>query len=182
MTTERWNTSSLVAGEPRVSDRANVEETALRHPLAAETPKSGALRQIRLDTAEAQGVELRIQTVGEQLVIHTQDLLGSLEGESARWKDLQQRLEANGIVLLPIEPRIGATDSASNTPTPSNPERHTGCYDGAMDASTRDHSGSRSTNAPSRSRPPVTASTEAETTTVESLLRRPASESRGWWA
>ncbi len=181
-TTERWIASGPIPSEPRTSDRLLVEEPILRHSHGAEAPKSGAIRHIHLDTAEAQGVELQLQTVGEQLVIRTQDLLGSLEGESARWKDLQQRLEASGIVLLPIEPRIAAIDSSSNTQTPSNPERHTGCYDGSMDTSGREHSGSRSTTAPQPSRRHEATSTEAGVTAGESVRRNPTSESRGWWA
>jgi hypothetical protein len=171
-----------MASEPQASDRPAAEETTLRHPPAAEAPKSGTIRHIRLDTAEAEGVELQLQTVGDQLVIRTQDLLGSLEGESARWKDLQQRLEASGIVLLPIESRITATDLSSNTQTPSNPERHTGCYDGSMDTSGRDHSGSRSTSAPPPSRGPEAAVSESDVPTGESVRPDRASESRGWWA
>ncbi len=181
-TTEQWIGSRPLPSEPRASDRPAAEETTLRHAPAAEAPKSGTIRHIHLDTAEAQGVELQLQTVGDQLVIRTQDLLGSLEGESARWKDLQQRLEASGIVLLPIESRITATDLSSNTQTPSNPERHTGCYDGAMDTSGRDHSGSRSTSTPPPSRGPEAALSEADGPTGESVRPDRASESRGWWA
>ncbi len=181
-TTEQWIGSSPMASEPQASDRPAAEETTLRHPPAAEAPKSGTIRHIRLDTAEAEGVELQLQTVGDQLVIRTQDLLGSLEGESARWQDLQQRLEASGIVLLPIESRITATDLSSNTQTPSNPERHTGCYDGSMDTSGRDHSGSRSTSAPPPSRGPEAAVSESDVPTGESVRPDRASESRGWWA
>lgn len=181
-TTEPWIGSSPLPSEPRASDRSAAEETTLRHPPTAEAPKSGTIRHIHLDTAEAQGVELQLQTVGDQLVIRTQDLLGSLEGESARWKDLQQRLEANGIVLLPIESRIPTNDLSSNTQTPSNPERHTGCYDGAMDTSGRDHSGSRSTSTPPPSRGPEAALSEADVPTGESVGADRASDSRGWWA
>ncbi len=180
-TTEQWIGSSPLPSEARASDRPAAEETTLRHPPAAEAPKSETIRHIHLDTAGAQGVELQLQTVGDQLVIRTQDLLGSLEGESARWKDLQQRLEANGIVLLPIESRIPTTDPSSNTQTPSNPERHTGCYDGSMDTSDRGHSGSRSSSAPPPSRGPEAAS-DANVPTGESVRSDRASDSRSWWA
>lgn len=180
-TTEQWIGSSPLPSEARASDRPAAEETTLRHPPAPEAPESETIRHIHLDTAGAQGVELQLQTVGDQLVIRTQDLLGSLEGESARWKDLQQRLEANGIVLLPIESRIPTTDPSSNTQTPSNPERHTGCYDGSMDTSDRGHSGSRSSSAPPPSRGPEAAS-DANVPTGESVRSDRASDSRGWWA
>jgi hypothetical protein len=135
-----------------------------------------------LDSADAKGVELQIQTVGEQLIIRTQDLLGSLDGESAQWKELQNRLEASGVILMPIESRLSETSSSSSPQNSLTQERHTGCYDGNMDTSSRDQSGSRSTSDRARSQAPDAASTGAEVSAGESLHRNPKTKSRGWWA
>ena len=179
---EQWIGSGIIPSEHRSLDQPTLAENTLRNPSHVDTQKPGIIRHIPLDSADAKGVELQIQTVGEQLIIRTQDLLGSLDGESAQWKELQNRLEASGVILMPIESRLSETSSSSSPQNSLTQERHTGCYDGNMDTSNRDHSRSCSTSDRPGSQALDAASTEAEVSAGESSHRNPKTKSRGWWA
>lgn len=118
--------------------------------------------------------------MGEKLIIRTQDLVGSIDGQSTQWKELQQRLETSGIVLLPVEAALAAT--AAPIESRSDDLRHTVCYDGTMVSTGRDSSDPRSSSGRARSsgEPSHLASPELPDETTESAEVTPAS--RQWWA
>jgi hypothetical protein len=150
--------------------------------LLRESPNSGAVRLVQLDSPGAGGLELRIQEVGETLIIRTQDLAGSLEGQSAEWKELQQRLETSGIVLMPIEaPSSGAAAPVESQIISADP-RHTVCYDGGMGSSGRDGSDPRSSSGRARAlgESAHRDSSESPDESTNSAEVLPAS--RQWWA
>ena len=166
--------------ESGASNTPKTAETATTASLLHDSHKSGDVRLVHLDSPGAGGLELRIQEVGEKLIIRTQDLVGSIDGQSAQWKELQQRLETSGIVLLPIEASFAAT--AAPIESRSDDLRHTVCYDGNMVSTGRDSSDPRSSSGRARSsgEPSHLASPELPDETTESAEALPAS--RQWWA
>lgn len=151
-------------------------------PVLHETPKPGAVRLVQLDSPGSGGLELRIQEVGEKLIIRTQDLVGSLEGQSAEWKELQQRLEISGVVLMPIERPLSGIATPIESQSVSTDSRHTVCYDGTMGSSGRDGSDPRSSSG--RARVPDESvhmdSSESLDESMKSAEALPVS--RQWWA
>ncbi len=171
--------------EPLVDGASNLSKTAdagTSASLLHDSHKSGDVRLVHLDSPGAGGLELRIQEVGEKLIIRTQDLVGSIDGQSAQWKELQQRLETSGIVLMPIEASLGATAAPIESRSSSEESRHTICYDSPMGSTGRDSSDPRSSSGRARSfgEPSHLASPEPPDETTESAEVTPAS--RQWWA
>ena len=171
--------------EPLVDGASNLSKTAdagTSASLLHESHKPSAVRLVHLDSPGAGGLELRIQEVGEKLIIRTQDLVGSIDGQSAQWKELQQRLETSGIVLMPIEASLGATAAPIESRSSSEESRHTICYDSPMGSTGRDSSDPRSSSGRARSfgEPSHLASPEPPDETTESAEVTPAS--RQWWA
>ena len=171
--------------EPLADGASNSPKTADAGSSASllhESHKSGAVRLVHLDSPGAGGLELRIQELGDKLIIRTQDLLGSMDGQSTQWKELQQRLETSGIVLMPIEASLGATAAPIETRSSSEELRHTVCYDGSMGSTGRDSSDPRSSSGRARSsgEPSHLADPELPDETTESAEVQPAS--RQWWA
>ena len=166
--------------ESGASNTPKTAETATTASLLHDSHKSGDVRLVHLDSPGAGGLELRIQEVGEKLIIRTQDLVGSIDEQSTQWKELQQRLETSGIVLLPIEASFAAT--AAPIESRSDDLRHTVCYDGNMVSTGRDSSDPRSSSGRARSsgEPSHLASPELPDETTESAEVTPAS--RQWWA
>ena len=168
--------------ESGASNTPKTAETATTASLLHDSHKSGDVRLVHLDSPGAGGLELRIQEVGEKLIIRTQDLVGSIDGQSAQWKELQQRLETSGIVLMPIEASLGATAAPIESRSSSEESRHTICYDSPMGSTGRDSSDPRSSSGRARSfgEPSHLASPEPPDETTESAEVTPAS--RQWWA
>ena len=171
--------------EPLADGASNSPKTADAGSSASllhESHKSGAVRLVHLDSPGAGGLELRIQELGDKLIIRTQDLLGSMDGQSTQWKELQQRLETSGIVLMPIEASLGATAAPIEVRSSSEELRHTVCYDGSMGSTGRDSSDPRSSSGRARSsgEPSHLADPELPDETTESAEVPPAS--RQWWA
>ena len=168
--------------ESGASNSPKTAETATTASLLHESHKPSAVRLVHLDSPGAGGLELRIQEVGEKLIIRTQDLVGSIDGQSAQWKELQQRLETSGIVLMPIEASLGATAAPIESRSSSEESRHTICYDSPMGSTGRDSSDPRSSSGRARSfgEPSHLASPEPPDETTESAEVTPAS--RQWWA
>ena len=171
--------------EPLADGASNSPKTADAGSSASllhESHKSGAVRLVHLDSPGAGGLELRIQELGDKLIIRTQDLLGSMDGQSTQWKELQQRLETSGIVLMPIEASLGATAAPIEARSSSEELRHTVCYDGSMVSTGRDSSDPRSSSGRARSsgEPSHLADPELPDETTESAEVPPAS--RQWWA
>ena len=168
--------------ESGASNTPKTAETATTASLLHDSHKSGDVRLVHLDSPGAGGLELRIQEVGEKLIIRTQDLVGSIDGQSAQWKELQQRLETSGIVLMPIEASLGATAAPIESRSSSEESRHTICYDSPMGSTGRDSSDPRSSSGRARSfgEPSHLASPEPPDETTESSEVTPAS--RQWWA
>ena len=171
--------------EPLADGASNSPKTADAGSSASllhESHKSGAVRLVHLDSPGAGGLELRIQELGDKLIIRTQDLLGSMDGQSTQWKELQQRLETSGIVLMPIEASLGATAAPIEVRSSSEELRHTVCYDGSMSSTGRDSSDPRSSSGRARSsgEPSHLADPELPDETTESAEVPPAS--RQWWA
>ena len=171
--------------EPLVDGASNLSKTAdagTSASLLHESHKPSAVRLVHLDSPGAGGLELRIQEVGEKLIIRTQDLVGSIDGQSTQWKELQQRLEASGIVLMPIEASLGATAAPIEVRSSSEELRHTVCYDGSMGSTGRDSSDPRSSSGQARSsgEPSHLVAPELPDETTESAEVLPAS--RQWWA
>ena len=171
--------------EPLADGASNSPKTADAGSSASllhESHKSGAVRLVHLDSPGAGGLELRIQELGDKLIIRTQDLLGSMDGQSTQWKELQQRLETSGIVLMPIEASLGATAAPIEARSSSEELRHTVCYDGSMGSTGRDSSDPRSSSGRARSsgEPSHLADPELPDETTESAELPPAS--RQWWA
>ena len=171
--------------EPLADGASNSPKTADAGSSASllhESHKSGAVRLVHLDSPGAGGLELRIQELGDKLIIRTQDLLGSMDGQSTQWKELQQRLETSGIVLMPIEASLGATAAPIEVRSSSEELRHTVCYDGSMVSTGRDSSDPRSSSGRARSsgEPSHLADPELPDETTESAEVPPAS--RQWWA
>ena len=166
--------------ESGASNTPKTAETATTASLLHDSHKSGDVRLVHLDSPGAGGLELRIQEVGEKLIIRTQDLVGSIDEQSTQWKELQQRLETSGIVLLPVEAALAAT--AAPVESRSDDLRHTVCYDGIMVSTGRDSSDPRSSSGRARSsgEPSHLASPELPDETTESAEVTPAS--RQWWA
>ena len=169
----------LVDGASNLSKAADAGTSA---SLLHESHKPSAVRLVHLDSPGAGGLELRIQEVGEKLIIRTQDLVGSIDGQSTQWKELQQRLETSGIVLMPIEASLGATAAPIEARSSSEELRHTVCYDGSMGSTGRDSSDPRSSSGRARSsgEPSHLAAPELPDETTESAEVPPAS--RQWWA
>ncbi|MCX6871769.1 MAG: hypothetical protein NTY84_14300 [Verrucomicrobia bacterium] len=168
--------------ESGASNTPKTAETATTASLLHDSHKSSDVRLVHLDSPGAGGLELRIQEVGEKLIIRTQDLVGSIDGQSTQWKELQQRLETSGIVLMPIEASLGATAAPIESRSSSEESRHTICYDGTMGSTGRDSSDPRSSSGRARSsgEPSHLASPELPDETTESAEVPPAS--RQWWA
>ena len=171
--------------EPLVDGASNLSKTAdagTSASLLHESHKPSAVRLVHLDSPGAGGLELRIQEVGEKLIIRTQDLVGSIDGQSTQWKELQQRLETSGIVLMPIEASLGATAAPIEARSSSEELRHTVCYDGSMGSTGRDSSDPRSSSGQARSsgEPSHLVAPELPDETTESAEVLPAS--RQWWA
>ncbi len=171
--------------EPLVDGASNLSKTADASTSASllhESHKPSAVRLVHLDSPGAGGLELRIQEVGEKLIIRTQDLVGSIDGQSTQWKELQQRLETSGIVLMPIEASLGATAAPIEARSSSEELRHTVCYDGSMGSTGRDSSDPRSSSGQARSsgEPSHLVAPELPDETTESAEVLPAS--RQWWA
>ena len=171
--------------EPLVDGASNLPKTAdagTSSALLHESDKSSAVRLVHLDSPGAGGLELRIQEVGDKLIVRTQDLVGSIDEQSAQWKELQQRLETSGIVLMPVEASLGATTAPVEPRSPSEELRHTICYDGNMDSTGRDSSDPRSSSGRARSSGESShrASPELPDETTDSAEAPPAS--RQWWA
>ena len=171
--------------EPLVDGASNLSKTADASTSASllhESHKPSAVRLVHLDSPGAGGLELRIQEVGEKLIIRTQDLVGSIDGQSTQWKELQQRLETSGIVLMPIEASLGATAAPIEARSSSEELRHTVCYDGSMGSTGRDSSDPRSSSGRARSsgEPSHLVAPELPDETTESAEVLPAS--RQWWA
>ena len=171
--------------EPLVDGASNLSKTAdagTSASLLHESHKPSAVRLVHLDSPGAGGLELRIQELGDKLIIRTQDLVGSIDGQSAQWKELQQRLETSGIVLMPIEASLGATATPIESRISSEESRHTICYDSPMGSTGRDSSDPRSSSGRARSfgEPSHLASPEPPDETTESAEVTPAS--RQWWA
>ena len=171
--------------EPLVDGSSNLSKTAdagTSGSLLHESHKPSAVRLVHLDSPGAGGLELRIQEVGEKLIIRTQDLVGSIDGQSTQWKELQQRLETSGIVLMPIEASLGATAAPIEARSSSEELRHTVCYDGSMGSTGRDSSDPRSSSGQARSsgEPSHLVAPELPDETTESAEVLPAS--RQWWA
>ena len=169
----------LVDGASNLSKTADAGTSA---SLLHESHKPSAVRLVHLDSPGAGGLELRIQEVGEKLIIRTQDLVGSIDGQSTQWKELQQRLETSGIVLMPIEASLGATAAPIEARSSSEELRHTVCYDGSMGSTGRDSSDPRSSSGQARSsgEPSHLVAPELPDETTESAEVLPAS--RQWWA
>ena len=166
----------------RIANQSKPEESNLSASVLQETQKSGAVRLVQLGSLGSGNLELRIQEVGEKLIIRTQDLAGSLEGQSAEWKELQQRLETSGIVLMPIEaPSSGAAAPVESQIISADP-RHTVCYDGGMGSSGRDGSDPRSSSGRARAlgESAHRDSSESPDESTNSAEVLPAS--RQWWA
>ena len=171
--------------EPLVDGASNLSKTAdagTSASLLHESHKPSAVRLVHLDSPGAGGLELRIQEVGEKLIIRTQDLVGSIDGQSTQWKELQQRLETSGIVLMPIEASLGATAAPIEARSSSEELRHTVCYGGSMGSTGRDSSDPRSSSGQARSsgEPSHLVAPELPDETTESAEVLPAS--RQWWA
>ena len=171
--------------EPLVDGASNLTKTAdagTSASLLHESHKPSAVRLVHLDSPGAGGLELRIQELGDKLIIRTQDLVGSIDGQSTQWKELQQRLETSGIVLMPIEASLGATAAPIESRSSSEELRHTVCYDGSMVSTGRDSSDPRSSSGRARSfgEPSHLADPELPDETSESAEVPPAS--RQWWA
>ena len=171
--------------EPLVDGASNLPKTAdagTSSALLHESDKSSAVRLVHLDSPGAGGLELRIQEVGDKLIVRTQDLVGSIDEQSAQWKELQQRLETSGIVLMPVEASLGATTAPVEPRSPSEELRHTICYDGNMVSTGRDSSDPRSSSGRARSSGESShrASPELPDETTDSAEAPPAS--RQWWA
>jgi hypothetical protein len=166
----------------RIATPSKPEESTPSAPAFHETQKLGAVRRVQLDSPGSGSVELRIQEVGEKLIIRTQDLVGSLEGQSAQWKELQQRLESNGIVLMPIEHSVSGIATPIESQSISANSRHTVCYDGGMGTSGRDSSDPRSSSG--RARAPHQSAHQAPSESADESMKSgetlPAS--RQWWA
>ena len=169
----------LVDGPSNLTKTADAGTSA---SLLHESHKPSAVRLVHLDSPGAGGLELRIQELGDKLIIRTQDLVGSIDGQSTQWKELQQRLETSGIVLMPIEASLGATAAPIESRSSSEESRHTICYDGPMGSTGRDSSDPRSSSGRARSfgEPSHLASPEPPDETTESAEVPPAS--RQWWA
>ena len=171
--------------EPLVDGASNLSKTAdagTSASLLHESHKPSAVRLVHLDSPGAGGLELRIQELGDKLIIQTQDLVGSIDGQSTQWKELQQRLETSGIVLMPIEASLGATAAPIEARSSSEELRHTVCYDGSMGSTGRDSSDPRSSSGQARSsgEPSHLVAPELPDETTESAEVLPAS--RQWWA
>ena len=166
----------------RIANQSKPEESNLSPSVLQETQKPGAVRLVQLDSPGSGSLELRIQEVGEKLIIRTQDLVGSLEGQSAQWKELQQRLESNGIVLMPIEHSISGIATPIESQNVSTDSRHTVCYDGGMGSSGRDGSDPRSSSGRARAlhQSAHPDSSESSDESIKSGEALPAS--RQWWA
>ncbi len=166
----------------RIATPSKTEESTPSAPAFHETQKPGAVRRVQLDSPGSGSVELRIQEVGEKLMIRTQDLVGSLEGQSAQWKELQQRLESNGIVLMPIEHSVSGIATPIEPQSISSNSRHTDCYDGGMGSSGRDSSDPRSSSGRARA-PHESAHPDSSESADESMKSGEAlPASRQWWA
>jgi len=171
--------------EPLVDGASNLPKTADAGTSAAllhASDKSSAVRLVHLDSPGAGGLELRIQEVGDKLIVRTQDLVGSIDEQSAQWKELQQRLETSGIVLMPVEASLGATTAPVEPRSPTEELRHTICYDNNMVSTGRDSSDPRSSSGRARSSGESShrASPELPDETTDSAEAPPAS--RQWWA
>lgn len=166
----------------RIATPSKPEESTPSTPAFHETQKPGAVRRVQLDSPGSGSVELRIQEVGEKLIIRTQALVGSLEGQSAQWKELQQRLESNGIVLMPIEHSVSGIATPIEPQSISSNSRHTVCYDGGMGSSGRDSSDPRSSSGRARA-PHQSAHPDPSESADESMKSGEAlPASRQWWA
>ena len=164
------------SNSPKTSDAGT--SASLLH----ESHKSSAVRLVHLDSPGSGGLELRIQELGDKLIVRTQDLVGSLDGQSTQWKELQQRLETSGIVLMPVDASLGATAAPIEPRNSSEELRHTICYDGNMGSTGRDSSDPRSSSGRARSlgEPSHSASPELPDESIDSAEAPPAS--RQWWA
>ena len=171
--------------DPLVDGSSNSPKTSdagTSASLLHESHKSSAVRLVHLDSPGSGGLELRIQELGDKLIVRTQDLVGSLDGQSTQWKELQQRLEASGIVLMPVDASLGATAAPIEPRNSSEELRHTICYDGNMGSTGRDSSDPRSSSGRARSlgEPSHSASPELPDESIDSAEAPPAS--RQWWA
>ena len=134
----------------RIATPSKPEESNPSASVLHETLKPSAVRLVQLDSPGSGSLELRIQEVDEKLIIRTQDLAGSFEGQSSQWKELQQRLEASGIVLMPIEAPFRGAAAPVESQIVSADSRHTVCYETGMGSSGRDRSGPRSSSGRAR--------------------------------
>ena len=171
--------------DPLVDGSSNSPKTSdagTSASLLHESHKSSAVRLVHLDSPGSGGLELRIQELGDKLIVRTQDLVGSLDGQSTQWKELQQRLETSGIVLMPVDASLGATAAPIEPRNSSEELRHTICYDGNMGSTGRDSSDPRSSSGRARSlgEPSHSASPELPDESIDSAEAPPAS--RQWWA
>ena len=165
-----------------VSPSPKTDEVPTSTSLLHESHKSGAVRLVQLDSPGAGGLELRIQEVGEKLIIRTQDLVGSLDGQSAEWKELQQRLETSGIVLMPIEASSSGAAAPVESQIISADSRHTVCYDGGMGSSGRDGSDPRSSSGRARALGESAHRDSSESPDESTNSGEVLPASRQWWA
>ena len=169
-------TGDLTA-DPRSADATPVHQPIVRAPVPAEQ-----VRRVDLDASGARGVELRIEEMGERLIVRTLDPLGVLEARDSQWTEMQQRLEASGIVLMPVETSSNASTSKGDDRPAAHGSRHDDCYDASMDLSGRDGSAPRSSGGDGRmaSSPAHDAAWRETSEDGGGALSNP--EPRGWWA
>jgi len=166
----------------RIATPSKPEESNPSASVLHETLKPSAVRLVQLDSPGSGSLELRIQEVGEKLIIRTQDLAGSLEGQSSQWKELQQRLEASGIVLMPIEAPFSGAAAPVESQSVSADSRHTVCYDSGMGSSGRDRSDPRSSSGRARAFGESAHRDSSESPDESMKAAEALPVSRQWWA
>ena len=166
----------------RIATPSKPEESNPSASVLHETLKPSAVRLVQLDSPGSGSLELRIQEVGEKLIIRTQDLAGSLEGQSSQWKELQQRLEASGIVLMPIEAPFSGAAAPVESQSVSADSRHTVCYDAGMGSSGRDRSDPRSSSGRARAFGESAHRDSSESPDESMKTAEALPVSRQWWA
>lgn len=174
-------TSHLATDNPMV-DARSADASPVHQPVVRSGVPAEHIRRVDLDASGARGVELRIEEVGERLIVRTLDPMGTLEARGSQWTEMQQRLEASGIVLMPVETPPNASTAPGDDRLPSHGSRHDDCYDGSMNLSGRDGSAPRSSGGNGRTAVSLShdAGWEGNPEDGGSSVSNP--EPRGWWA
>lgn len=167
---------------PIATDHPTADASPVHQPVVRSGVPAGHIHRVDLDASGARGVELRIEEVGERLIVRTLDPMGTMEARGSQWTEMQQRLEASGIVLMPIETPSNASNSPVDDRLLSQSSRHDDCYDASMNLSGRDGSSPRSSSGNGRTAfsPSHDAAWKGNPEDGGGSLSNP--EPRGWWA